>query len=86
MHVYSVYHAEHSSSHVYLGGDLFARLNLTHPSFCHQFTLNIAVGRPSGDSDVAGFGAGGPGCGMWHTLESSWKHAAHWMTLQSCAD
>lgn len=71
---------------VYLRGQLFAGTDFTDPSFFHQFALFVAVGQPRGHTRATGFGAGWPGCGLRHALDSSGKHVVHWITPESCAD
>lgn len=67
-------------------GHLLAWADCTNPSLFHQFALVVAVGQPGGHSSPTGFGAGGPSCGLRHTLDSSDQHVAHWVTRESCTE
>lgn len=63
---------------------LAAGADLTDPSLFHPLALVVAVGHPGGHSGATGLGAGGPSCGLGHTLDSSDQHVAHWVTPESC--
>lgn len=60
---------------------LVAWVDLTDTSLFHQLAQDVAVGHPGGHSSATGLGAGGPSCGLEHTLDSS---SQQWVKPKSC--
>lgn len=64
-------------------GPLVAWADFTDSRLCHQFALAVTVADPRGHTSATGFGAGRPGRGLQHTLDS---FVTHWVAPENCTE